>query len=555
MFMGKETLKKTKLACPKGSIDPTGAVYLKYIGLLGIILAIALALRLYDLDKYSLWYDESIVVLDEWGLDKLPPLANLYDSNFVLKNHDYLTLYSHGLVYYWQRLFGSSEYALRLSSVIFSLLSIYFLFILGKEFFNIKISQLASLLLVISPFHIHYSQELRPYAAVCLLTLVSAYSFLKIIKTGLKKYWFIYIITNVLNIYFLCVNFIVLLAFCSFFILKIKRYRHLLGSFLIAHIVILFLLLPVFLSLYPNLRYFFNSKMDARWCEFPIWAGERIGIRNLLFTFKNFSIGYNVDCYSFVGIFTTSIYFFLFLFWAFKSYKKIDVQLLLYGLFGPILLLFFISRVKTCYVDRYFFVLFSFYILGVAAGLNEIKNRFFRLFVIILIIFLNSFGLKNYYLNYLPADYSQHVGVNKKNNIKGMAEVISDNYRRGDRILHTCKNTVFPLKFYIRGVCHNPELIQAIEQGRVIFYSPGKEDLLTVDFVEPHPILLLPEDYKVVKDLEKISRLWLLFSSWDFRGVDSEEYKVVKTIRENFKESKFKKFDGAYLYLFTRNRT
>ncbi|MFZ2603234.1 MAG: hypothetical protein WAX79_04445 [Candidatus Omnitrophota bacterium] len=92
---------------------------MKHITVFGLILLLALALRLYNLDTYNLGYDEATTVLDERGLDKLPSFDKLLDTDFLVQNNDYLILYSHGFVYYWQKLFGKSEMAIRLSTVIF----------------------------------------------------------------------------------------------------------------------------------------------------------------------------------------------------------------------------------------------------------------------------------------------------------------------------------------------------------------------------------------------------------------------------------------------------
>lgn len=259
----------------------------KNIAIILLILVSALFLRLQNLDKYSLWYDEAIMVSDNWGLDKLPGLHKLLDTQFLIKHHDFLTLYSHGFLYYWQKIFGNTESALRMSSVIFSILSIGLLYLIGNEIFGAQVALSASFLLAISPFHIYYAQELRPYAAACFLTLVAFYSFLKVIKSGNQKYWWYYALSNVLNAYFLYMTMVSLVAFCLFFILKIGRYRHLLKSFLIAHILIILLVIPLFLALYPNLKFILhNNNIAPAFSEFPNWFKEKVNLKYLVFTLK-----------------------------------------------------------------------------------------------------------------------------------------------------------------------------------------------------------------------------------------------------------------------------
>ena len=179
--------------------------------IMAVVMLIALVFRLHNLGKYSFWYDEAIVVLDRWGLQNLHGLDKLFNPDFLIRNHDYLKfLYSREIIYYWQMFFGESEFALRFSSVVFSILSIYLLYLLAKEIFNIKVARLASFLLAISPLHIYFAQELRVYALVSCSTLAALYSFLKIIKTSKNKYWWGYTIANILNIYFLLILYFLL---------------------------------------------------------------------------------------------------------------------------------------------------------------------------------------------------------------------------------------------------------------------------------------------------------------------------------------------------------
>jgi len=510
--------------------------------ILGSILVAASAFRMYNLDRYNFWYDEAIVMLDAQSVGRLFPLSNLFDGNFLLNHHDYLMLYTHGFVYYWKMLFGVSEFALRLSSVIFSLLSIYGVYLLGRYIFNIKTAGLAGLLLAISPLHIYYAQELRPYAAVCFFTIFAVYSFLKALDTGKKRYWFIYIFFNILNIYFHYMNLLVLFSFCFFFVFNIKKYKRFLKPFILAHIAIIFLLLPVLLTLYPNIRFIFHNKIYPAMSEFPIWAGKPT-LRHLLATFKNFSIGYNISYYSFGGRLISAVSFFLFLFGASKFYKKTGGRLLLTCLFVPIVLLFLMSQIQPSYVDRYFFSIFPLYLLGIAAGLGRLNKKLLFIFMFIIVGFY-CFGLKNYYLNHLPED-SSSIGVMKKQNLKKAVKTISDGYQENDRIWHVCKHTVFPLRFYIKQVSDNPGLIREVNRGTVIFNAEDDRALRMLSYKRLHPSTFLPAEFKDVKDLEKNRRLWLIYSKIGQGVIDG-------LMRAGFREGRREYFEGGTLILFTK---
>lgn len=526
---------------------------MKNIVVLGIILLLALTLRLYNLDKNDLWYDETFNVLHEWGLDRLPSFNKLLDGDFLIKNQDYLKFYTHGFVFYWQKFFGKSEFVLRLSSVIFALLSIAFLYLFVREIFGVKTAYLTSFLLAISPFSVYYSQELTPYSAISLLTLFATYSFLKILKTSEKKYFLIYVISNILNIYLHYLTFFVLLSFLLFFIFKLKEYKYLLKKIFVIHIIILIFLIPMALSIYPNLKLLLQHTIDPDFSEFPIWR-ERIPFKILAFTFKNFSIGYNLDYFSILGKFAFVLYFILFLIGVYKNIGRLELRLFLVCFLFPIFLLFFVSQFKVCYVDRYFFSVFPFYLVIVGLGIKALTKRVLLVSIVLIIMSLNLFGLKNYYLYSLPRDHMQHIGVVGRQHTRGIAEVISKEYKKGDRILHTCRNTVFPLKFYIKYFSSNEDLNLEVDRGTVIFIPTflKNKSLFNFDYNMLHPYSFSFTEYKPIKELERNDRIWLVFSSWYFMDLNMKEYEVVKIIKNNFKEDKTEEFEGVKLYLFTK---
>lgn len=132
---------------------------------LPFVLLLAALVRLYRLDALSFWLDEAATLQfargapwDIWGSDTHPPLY-------------------YALISAW-RLLGESEYLLRLSSVLFSLGSVWAVHAAGVALGGRRTAFLAGLLLALSPFSVQYAQELRSYAllecsgALALLGLV-----------------------------------------------------------------------------------------------------------------------------------------------------------------------------------------------------------------------------------------------------------------------------------------------------------------------------------------------------------------------------------------------
>jgi len=519
----------------------------KNIIILGCIFIVAALLRLYELGKYAFSYDEAITFMN--GGHKISRLAYLFgsfDLGLLVRHKDFLFFFE-DFVYFWRKVFGESEAALRLTSVIFSLSSLYFLFILAKKVFDRRVAYVAVLLAAISPFSILYSQELRPYSAVSFLTLLVIYSLLKFTETVKIRYGIAYVIGNVINIYFHYMALLVLLACLLFQIFNIKKYKHIVKEIVVMHLLIAFLLLPLLLTCFANLRYIFHNAIGIEFSEFPIWAGK-ITFLQVLFTLKSFSIGYNSEFFSGLGLLSLAVCGLFFSVGVFKAFSKPKGQLLGVCFFIPIVTLFFLSKFKTCYVDRYLFSIFYFYILFIAVGLFRIRNRFLFIFFTVILISFNFYGLRNYYLYYLPKDEKQHIAVSIKPDIKGLTAALAANYYNGDRIVNTCKNTIFPLKAYIKHFTSDKGLIEEVNSGRAIFIKRG--ELFAFNYDKNHPDSILPTEYRLFDDLGRINRLWIIFSNFQFIDFDDYNYDIIEMVERRLSRVEYIKFNGAYLCLF-----
>jgi hypothetical protein len=138
-----------------------------------VILALGGFLRLYHLDGYGLWSDEFVtemIVSKNSLLDlvktcfeipqPMPPFFFLIDRLAV-------------------SCLGPNEISLRLPSAIFSLLTVYMVFSIGKTLFNAEIGAFGALLCAINSTQIVYAQNARPYALCLFLSSASILAFLR----------------------------------------------------------------------------------------------------------------------------------------------------------------------------------------------------------------------------------------------------------------------------------------------------------------------------------------------------------------------------------------
>lgn len=142
-------------------------------------------------------------------------------------------------------LFGLSEYAVRLPSMILGMLSIYIAFYLLKELgFKTKISLLTSFFLSISPWHLHQSRSAMLVIIAFFFFLVGILFFLKGLKNGrslaLSAFSF------GLSIYaYYGMRLIVPLFIAFLFFYSKRRVRNLKTSFIIFIFVLFITLLPL----------------------------------------------------------------------------------------------------------------------------------------------------------------------------------------------------------------------------------------------------------------------------------------------------------------------
>jgi uncharacterized membrane protein len=154
-------------------VEVAGRKITKYnVALLTIVL-IGLLFRIYDLGTQSIWLDEAFsVALAKMTLPQMVQAA-------APDVHPPLYYF---LLHYWIIVFGTSESAVRLLSVLFGVLAIPMIYVVGRQLFNKEAGLVAALILALSSLNIYYSQETRMYSLMVLLALLSMYFFWRFLQ-------------------------------------------------------------------------------------------------------------------------------------------------------------------------------------------------------------------------------------------------------------------------------------------------------------------------------------------------------------------------------------
>lgn len=194
------------------------------------ILVLAFLLRLVTLDQ-SLWLDEAINVLAAKNLSWFDFVAKYPIGDFHPPGY-------FALLWPWTRIFGFSEIAVRMPSVIFGVGTVYLTYLLGGRIFEKKIGLLAALFLAVGPLHVFYSQEARMYSLAAFSVALSSYLLLKL--TEGEKWVIFYGLAVALVLYSDYVAYLILPAHLVYILLLRKKiWKKVIISWLLAFIAFL----------------------------------------------------------------------------------------------------------------------------------------------------------------------------------------------------------------------------------------------------------------------------------------------------------------------------
>lgn len=174
-------------------------VFTSYKPYLLLSLAIGILARFFQLNLQSLWGDELYSVV----LSSSKNLSLMY-SHLVQDTHPpgYQTL-----LYFWFKTFGNSEFSARSSSAILGVLVLSAMYHYGKSLLGKYVATSATILAALTYPGIFYSQEVRSYSLLFLLSTVSTLLWLKLLQAhekssdGGNKDYYAYALSIILTSY------------------------------------------------------------------------------------------------------------------------------------------------------------------------------------------------------------------------------------------------------------------------------------------------------------------------------------------------------------------
>jgi len=316
-----------------------------------VILIVGLILRLINLNQ-SLWIDEATTAL----------VARMSFPDIFTK---FLPGDFHPPLYYlfmkfWVSIFGSAEISLRIPSVIFGVLIIYFIYLIAKKLFDVKTGIIASILASTSGLLIYYSQEARMYSLTAFLATALVYLYL-------QKKWVLFSVSLIL---LGMTDYTALLIVPVFLIFNKESRKKVLTS-----------LIPLFLTFVFWMPIFVKQLSEGLALKGSSWWNilGQVSFKNIVLVPVKFILGRigfdNKTLYALIAVAVCVVFGYLII----KSIKT--PKLIWAWLIIPILSGIIISiKIPVLYYFRFLFCLPAFYLL-IAGGITKLSGKKYWIFL------------------------------------------------------------------------------------------------------------------------------------------------------------------------------
>lgn len=402
--------------------------------LLAGVLIFALLIRLAGLIQRPIWYDEAFSLLFASKGPAAMLTGTLGNQSQAAEEHPLLY---YTLLWGWMRAFGESVPAARLFSILAGLVTIFLALKLSKAMFA-RIVWGSGLFLALSPFIVHYAQEIRMYALLAMFTTGATLALWQGMHTSQRRWWLIFSICAACAMYThtLAVVYLAPLALIPF--LRQRWYDATKTTAATLGAVILYI--PWLIRLPAQI----GKIQSGYWIEPP-------GVERLITTLLHFVVNLPLpDITLFVGLTITFIVLTIGLMQTLMARKSLPEETrhaawLLYLAFAPPLLLFAISQWQPVFIERALLPSGVMFALWVGWALFETPMPKIVRFVSTSLAAAGMMMGIGIHLSYVGFPYAPYTDI---------ANFFEQHIQPNDIIVHSNKLTALPL------VYHAPSLPQ-----------------------------------------------------------------------------------------------
>jgi 4-amino-4-deoxy-L-arabinose transferase-like glycosyltransferase len=395
-----------------------------------LIFLLALTVRLVGISLRPIWYDEAYSILfSEKGLGQMlyGTLAPTSAGSADIHPLGYYTL-----LWGWINVFGKSLIAVRMLSVLAGLATVYLVFQIASELFDIQTAETSALITALAPFHVHYSQEIRMYAFMTLWLLLATYSYLRGMMSGDWRWWLVFGLSSALSQYThnLVAFFLIPLAVTPL----LKRDWRTFRSVLIAGLLAIFLYLP-WLNQLPSQ---FAQVDQSYWVEKPNISS----LFTLLLVFTTNTPLPNSWILPSLTIAILIIAIGLRQTVRMNSGSEKNKGLwILYLAFAPPLLIFIFSQWIPVYIERALLPSGAFFCIWVAWTIHRTNLPSGRRGIFIVLLAVGFIAGIYQHVTYRGFPYGP---------FREITVFLQENAKPGDRIIHSNKLSMLPAMYFDR---------------------------------------------------------------------------------------------------------
>ena len=421
--------------------------------ILFLLIGAGAALRFSYLSHFSFWYDEVAT-----AIQSRQPTSEIIFSPLHPVYPPFYFLLLHVLP-----ISGTGEWLLRFPSALAGTLTIPLMFLLGKQLFDTATGMMGALLLTISPFHIYFSQEARPYAIVMVVVTAALLFFTRWLQSRQSRDAWIATGLLVIGAYVQSVVALSIVALNIFMVFHARTFRPLRRSWLKTQAVLALCLMPYVLLSFREYLFFWASShqlgiekplplQDLMWMVGTILFNFAHG-----FTFSLRGFGAPLEATDVWSRLWVKIPFILIVLpLIIGGWKQLDKhgvcsRCLRFLIIVPFVLTFLISLRINWLMPNHLSVVFPPFCLLMAWGLCRLLHPW-NWIAGGLVCLLSSISLAHYYFD--PAS--------PREPWRAVTQYVSNHSQDGDTVLFDAPHVQIPYNYYARRPLPGMSLSQSV---------------------------------------------------------------------------------------------
>ena len=499
--------------------------------LLLLVLLLGAGLRIYDLGKASLWYDEAYVT------EASQPsflMANYFDPSFNADPPLFLLLGrawcgSVARAFGFDRLTEASDFAIRLLPCVAGIVAMALVFVVCRAITqNVGASIAAAYLYAISPYQVFYGQELRNYTVYTAMSLLALWCLVRALEGNRLRHWAGLTALLTLLMYTHYFSVWTIAVFNLYFVLTIKEHWPRLRAWFLCQVTVLICIIPALLWIRTIIGHFNNIQFA--------WYPPTT-LKTALLTFKIFFAGYSPNVMCYWSLFALGWVVFGAGVWSLRRRPRAAALLLCVAVV-PVAGSAITWSLKTFSIYEHRLFVFSGAIVYciVAMGLMALPKRWMTFGALAAFTALTVPCLADYYGGRIHPVSAHRIGIYTKVDFRSMARYLREHREAGDVLGYPGHFEHFSCNYY----CD-------IEQY-ILGHGMGEQDMMVAGFGDRtllRNLRMLPEPVQNVA--ARARRIWLA----EAHGNSFDTPQARRLMREWLEANAFREdyqvFDGVTL--------